>query len=208
MEKNRAKAETRNPSLDYATPRPAMARNNGRWIRVFEVAFGIAAIAFLVAISLPSFQGAGDVPNIIACARNLTEFSQYLNLYSASYAGIYPDSLQTLILLSPEPIPSSLFVCAGSDAVAAPEISRLELINAITKDPEQSVSYVYAGAGLTRASSPDCVLVYEPLSNHNGDRINVLFLDARVEHWERARAEKLIAELQAGHNPPRAEMLK
>lgn len=150
----------------------------------------------------------GDVPNVIACERNLKVFAHYLELYSNSHSGSYPDSLQTLILQCPQPIPSSLFVCAGSNADPAPETSRSELAASIVNNPERFVSYVYVRTGVNHRSNPNCVLVYEPLHNHHGEWMNILFLDGHIERWESSRAEKLIAELQAGHNPPRPEMVK
>ena len=46
------------------------------------------------------------------------------------------------------------------------------------------------------------VLAYEPLANH-GNGMNVLFADGRVEWIDPPRGRKLLAELDAGYDPPR-----
>jgi prepilin-type processing-associated H-X9-DG protein len=64
------------------------------------------------------------------------------------------------------------------------------------------LSYIYCGAGLSLKDPPTAILAYEPLSNHGGKNISVLFLDGHVELLPHDRAVKLIDELQSGHNPP------
>jgi prepilin-type processing-associated H-X9-DG protein len=48
------------------------------------------------------------------------------------------------------------------------------------------------------------VSAYEPLSNHDGRGMNVLFGDGHVEWIESPVAEAVEAQLRAGHNPPAA----
>ena len=64
------------------------------------------------------------------------------------------------------------------------------------------LSYIYLGKGFTSSVAPNVILAYEPLSNH-GSGMNVLFGDGHVEFFHTAEATALIAELTAGHNPPR-----
>jgi hypothetical protein len=48
------------------------------------------------------------------------------------------------------------------------------------------------------------VLLYEPLSHHHGDGINVLMENGEVI-WVRPRtAERIVSELAKSHNPPQA----
>jgi prepilin-type processing-associated H-X9-DG protein len=60
---------------------------------------------------------------------------------------------------------------------------------------------------MTYRAPPEAVLAYEPLANH-GNGGNVLYADGRVAWEDAARLTKLIAELNAGHNPPRPERLE
>jgi prepilin-type processing-associated H-X9-DG protein len=50
--------------------------------------------------------------------------------------------------------------------------------------------------------------MYEYRNNHDGDGFNLLFADGHVEFYGRRDANRLADELQAGHNPPRPEMLR
>lgn len=74
--------------------------------------------------------------------------------------------------------------------------------------------YVYLGAGLNMNTIPrDTILIYEPPSNHKHPQTgkpetNIVQADGAVHLIESPQAEKIIAELKAGHNPPRAEMVK
>ena len=65
------------------------------------------------------------------------------------------------------------------------------------------LSYIYLGKGFTSSVAPNVILAYEPLSNHYGNGMNVLFGDGHVEFIHTAEATALIAELTTGHNPPR-----
>jgi prepilin-type processing-associated H-X9-DG protein len=71
------------------------------------------------------------------------------------------------------------------------------------KRPPMHISYIYCGAGFTSRGPANAVLAYEPLSNHDGDGTNVLYGDGHVSFLDRKETDYLIAELQAGHNPPR-----
>ena len=61
--------------------------------------------------------------------------------------------------------------------------------------------------GLTNAAGADTVVTYEPLTNH-GDGMEVLYADAHVDFQNAVAARKIVAELQGGRNPPRAEKIK
>jgi prepilin-type processing-associated H-X9-DG protein len=69
-------------------------------------------------------------------------------------------------------------------------------------------SYVYLGKGLSPATVPATrVIAYEPLGHH-GDATNFLYGDGHVEFVRGPKARKIIAELEAGQNPPRAEKIR
>jgi prepilin-type processing-associated H-X9-DG protein len=50
----------------------------------------------------------------------------------------------------------------------------------------------------------DGILAYEPMRNHGGAGVNVLYGDGHVEWVTGEKAKWIIGELKAGHNPPRA----
>ena len=61
---------------------------------------------------------------------------------------------------------------------------------------------VYAGAGLSTAAPPECVLLYEPLDFHDYKGVNVLFVDGRVQFIGEIEAGKAVPKLRKGKNPP------
>lgn len=80
--------------------------------------------------------------------------------------------------------------------------------------PVGAGAYIYTGAGLNLESiSPDTVLIYEPSSNHKSTKagrptIHIGQADGAVHLIESPKAEKIVAELNAGHNPPRTEKIR
>ena len=69
------------------------------------------------------------------------------------------------------------------------------------------LSYVYIGKGQTTSASAEAVLGYGPVIAAGGPPYaggrNVLFGDGHVEYVLPASANWMLAELAAGHNPPR-----
>jgi prepilin-type processing-associated H-X9-DG protein len=66
----------------------------------------------------------------------------------------------------------------------------------------KNANYVYAGAGLSTAAPPECVLLYEPLDFHDYKGVNVLFVDGRVQFIGEIEAGKAVPKLRKGKNPP------
>ena len=117
-------------------------------------------------------------------------------------SGRFPDAINDVLL-------ADAFVCPSTnDTPAAGPTTR-----AVAADLTAGghLSYVYVGKGLTNAAGGNTlagtVLAYEPLSNH-GDRMNVVYADAHVEWHDPATGGKIVAELRAGHNPPRPDRLR
>jgi prepilin-type processing-associated H-X9-DG protein len=63
------------------------------------------------------------------------------------------------------------------------------------------LSYIYVGAGLTKNSPVDAVVLYEPMSNHKNTGSNVLFADGHVEFLQKRDAMHLAAMAQNGTRP-------
>ena len=51
------------------------------------------------------------------------------------------------------------------------------------------------------------VIAYEPLGHH-GDATNFLYADGHTDFVRGPKARRIIAELEAGQNPPRAEKIR
>jgi prepilin-type processing-associated H-X9-DG protein len=67
-----------------------------------------------------------------------------------------------------------------------------------------STDYVYLGKGLSTASAPDTILLYEPLNNHGGNGMNVLFVDCHVQWLTAAQAQVILKQTAARISPIRS----
>lgn len=116
---------------------------------------------------------------------------------------------------------TQLTVYAGQNQGNFPPTLRAAFPQSLTAEQSQLLqcpggagAYVYTGAGLNLTSiSPDTILIYEPPSNHKSTQtgkpaMNIGQANGAVYLIESPKAEKIIAELKAGHNPPRAERVK
>lgn len=148
-----------------------------------------------------AWAGASEPGNRLACASHLRRIGQSLTFYAVKYDSHYPPTLDLLILYADTP--AELFVCETAGGTRAAGETLADVMTAFRAEPQHN-SYSYAGAGLSAESvTRDHVLAYERLENHSGAGMNVLFGDGDVRWVEPALAERLVAELNAGHNPPR-----
>ena len=163
---------------------------------------GQLVLVGLVALLLPSMGRAREPANRIKCASNLRQVGQALQIYANDYGGMYPPSFDELLVygdLFPE-----AFVCPSSDDVTATGATTRAMLANLHRPG--FCSYVYAFDGQTLAATtltPKHVLAYEDLTNHDRRGMNVLYGDGSVQWLDVPAAEHVIAELQAGHNPPR-----
>jgi hypothetical protein len=142
-------------------------------------------------------------PAYTRCGSNMRELGLAMIMYSNENRGQFPPSLGVLLLT--EDVTWQVFVCPANSGWL--DAATMEEIPAQIDARYGIFTYVYLGAGLTNNVSPDTIVMHEPLSNHGGV-FNILRADARVELWPRKKMEKMLAELEAGHNPPRAELLE
>jgi prepilin-type processing-associated H-X9-DG protein len=122
-------------------------------------------------------------------------------MYANNHQGQYPDDWTT-IRLNQDLTPDVFFCPSTSDmSLAGPTTA------AIAGRLGDS-SYVYLGKGMTLQSPPNAVVLYDRPENHHGEHMNVLHVDGRVEWLSKDDADKVIAEVTAGHNPPRPDKVK
>ena len=127
-----------------------------------------------------------------------------LDGYARSQGGTYPPGLADLALTGD--LDAFQFVCPSSQDERATGATPDELAKSLSEPGH--LSYVYAAGRLKWPAPAGAVLAHERLENHSGDGINVLYGDGHVDFAGKAEADHLLAELAAGHNPPRLSAVR
>ncbi len=145
----------------------------GRGLAIGGLVTGILATLIVpvmaISILLPSLNRARETANRVKCASNMRQIGLATILYADSEpGGAFPPSFDELLLT--QDITADVFVCPSTNDAAG----------TVPLGPG-TLSYVWAGAGLTSRASAETPLIFEPLSNHTNDGSNVLFADAHVE---------------------------
>lgn len=175
---------------------------NWRWtiggflIIVLMFTSGMAAIgaahqtAWLVNSPEPLYKQHGEVRNRIICPINLRMIGQALTLYANNHDHKYPGDWSALL---GEGFSTSFLVCPSTnDEAATGATTRAVLADFATP---HHCSYLYLGKGLSQPLPADRVIALEPLENHQGKGLNVLFGDMHVEWLDKAQADILLAKL-------------
>lgn len=116
-----------------------------------------------------------------------------LQMYANNHRGVHPPGLQAAA--DDGDVSPKIFICEGSgDPVPASSSS--------TKLPAR-ISYTYTGRAqpVTAIKNPAKEVALYEQPNHNGG-MNVAFYDGFVEFVPRGKAQRVLAELKAGNNPP------
>jgi hypothetical protein len=174
----------------------------GRYAVILLLCFGLLG-GYWVTLPLWPVPRGGHPP-YTRCGLNMCQLGLAMIMHSNENRGEFPQSLGDLLLT--QDVTWHVFVCP-SKSDSRPDAATMEEIAAQIDARFGIYTYIYLGSGLKNGVPPETLLLYEPLSNHRGV-FNILRADARVELWPREKMEKMLAELEAGHNPPRAEMLK
>jgi len=181
----------------------AITPRRRRWWPLLTLGGLVLVAPLVVSVLMPSFQGSPDRPLRPMCARNLRMIGTAVWMYANEHGGSFPNDLATVLLM--EELGADAFVCPATDNTAAGGATTRAVAANLTAGGH--LSYLYAGKGLTVKSPGDAVVAYEPLSNH-GAGMNVLYADTHVDWVDAPKARKLMAELNAGHNPPRPEVMR
>jgi prepilin-type processing-associated H-X9-DG protein len=143
-------------------------------------------LLFLASFSHPSLSRNRETANQVQCANNLRQIGAAIGVYAERHNGNYPDSFDALQRDSD--LKAAVFICPSEPD--APVIGTLQC------------SYVYVGQGLNTAGiTSDTVIAYEPLSNHHGVGLNILYGDGHVDFMNAAFGELLIAKVKHGRIP-------
>jgi prepilin-type processing-associated H-X9-DG protein len=173
--------QTRQP--DYSGKGLAIA---GLILGILNVLGWTAYFILIVAVMVPALGKARTAAGQIACSVQMRQISTALVAYTNENQGSYPPNLAALSSVKSQQAPSNLsFTCPAPSAAGA-----------------TGAPYVYLGAGKTVKTSKQTILLYEPIANHTSGA-NFLYADGRVQFQPVPLAQRLIKELQAGHNPPR-----
>jgi hypothetical protein len=192
--------------LDYVNPSGAdsVRRNRVHPVLTFVVV-GVGLLV-LISVLLPSMGRAREPANRIKCASNLRQISQAILIYAQANGDMPPPSFD--LALETVNISPEVFVCPSSTDERATGPTTRALIQNFHQPG--SCSYIYALPGNLSMSliGPQHVVAYEPIHNHQkvdgvDPGINVLYGDGTVTWLNEAKGKHVIAELQAGHNPPR-----
>lgn len=116
------------------------------------------------------------------CRTRLEQIATMIASYADDNGGRYPDRPEALLAsgLSPD-----VFVCPSTDDTPSRGDTPPALADAFASGGH--LSYVYAGKGLTTATTrPDSVVFYEPARNHTRDHpgIHVLYAGERLEYLQ------------------------
>ena len=121
-------------------------------------------------------------------------------MYAKDHGGTFPADLGTLF--REQDLTPSVFICPSSNDVAPIGPTKQAVATNLLTPGHNS--YVYLGKGLTEtAATGDIVILYEPLSNHANNGMNVLFGDGHVEWLTAAEAQPLLKQVVTGTWPVR-----
>jgi prepilin-type processing-associated H-X9-DG protein len=150
--------------------------------------------AWLATSRVPMFTSRHSA-NSVRCAVNLRSIGLALNEYARGHGGHYPERLEELLAV--EGVPPEVFVCpadwrstqgvaGGPNTAQAAERLRLARGSYVLLTPRMIPP---ADRGLASVLPVVC----EPLANHDGERMNVLFADGHVESVDAVDAVRVLA---------------
>ena len=117
-------------------------------------------------------------------------------MYASQNRGAFPTSLDQLATFIPAFSKNAVFtcpLCAGNSRKPPVTVGPIVSSNYVFCPPPK----VIRGPVATRT-----VLAYEPLTNHNGRGIAVVFCDGHCQWLRAADAKAVLKELTSGQTPP------
>jgi hypothetical protein len=167
----------------------------GIWLNLGQVALIVLMSVLMMNMGKPS-----ERVQRVKCASNLRQIGQGLLLYTNDNGPQYPPNIE--LLVDAADIHPEIYVCPSTGADPARGTTTREAAGKLRADPKRYCCYVYVGAHLAANSPGDCIVAYEPLENHGGEGMNVLYNDGGVDWVAKDKAAWILSELKAGRNPP------
>ena len=127
----------------------------------------------------------------IKCMSNVRQLGQGIRMYANANGGRYPDDLRAL--LANVDLEAHQFVCPASEDEPSPGETLEQRVENFLKGPH--CSYVYLGKGQADPVDPKRVILVEPLENHDGLGMTVLYADGEARGLDRPEAERVLTEL-------------
>ena len=167
---------------------------------VLLFACGIAAVgithqtAWLARSDKPMFGYRGrETANRVKCGSRLRQLGQVILMHAQENGGRFPDTLEQLVLS--QDITSELYVCPSSNTERAPGKTAEEQFAHLHRHND----YVYHGRGLTTPvpNAAGRPIACEPLINHHGAGMNILFADGQVDWFDAAEATRIMRTVAA-----------
>lgn len=188
--------------FEYARPgltdKHASADRRSRIVALLIVS-GLAAV--LLCSFMFSSGRSYRISHRVQCANNMRQIGQAIAMYANDHNDQFPDDVKTI--LETEDLTAAVFVCPSTNDQPAPAGPTTQATAAGLLQPGH-LSYVYLGKGLTsHSATDDTVLLYEPLSNHEGAGMNVLFGDFHVEWLPAAEAATILKQVAGKRRPVR-----
>jgi prepilin-type processing-associated H-X9-DG protein len=135
----------------------------------------------------------------ISCAANLRQIGLACLMYAKDDPqGRFPPRFEDALLK--EDISAVVFCCPESNDTPAKGPTTQAAVDQLAAGGH--LSYIYAGAGLTNRSDTNSIVAYEPLKNHHGEGMNVLFADGHIDWLTTEQAQKLSAFAQSAAGRP------
>jgi len=160
----------------------------------------ICSIVALVGAALPSLNTPRSPSPQVKCGSNLRQIGQGIMMYANDHKGRFPTTLD--LLISDQDMSPEVFTCPSTNDVSAKGATTQQIVADFAKPGR--CSYIYVGGNLnTTTATAAHIAAYEPLANHKGTGMNVLFGDGHAEWLDVKAANYMLAELAAGRNPPK-----
>jgi prepilin-type processing-associated H-X9-DG protein len=173
------------PDVDHRSPEPCERPQDSLRVRLLKLAIVLAMVALTVSALMPALERGRYSANRVYCAGNMRQIGQAIATYAEHHGGQFPADLQTLE--TSENLPPAVFVCPASGKSPATGTS--------LHDPAHC-SYRYVANTMTmKNAAPDSVLLYEPLAEHAGTGMNVLFGDFHVQWVPASEAPAIIQKI-------------
>jgi len=150
-------------------------------------------LSFVVlAASFPALSRARQRAQEVECASNLRQLSMAMFMYTSSNKNFVPPDLDALLPFLGPTGAAGICTCPEAAAHGVPPA---------TVGKAASYSYVYVHPGVQRINqirgAATTVAAFEPLANHGGRSVNLVYWDGHVEILQGAAAQAKVAQLQA-----------